>query len=152
MMVLSLSRIKRQYVVILQFDLENLIEVQDGFVCVADLETLKDHPCDSPSREKQFFFLCSFFKLKTLLLEPPVMVFLRPPAILRIRNLEVGLQLCPVDRMRRLQIGNRLCEFNLVDPYQLAHEETSLLKYFRQILKFLKSGKASGSSFSPSFF
>ena len=41
----------RLYGVIFQFDLHNFIEVQHGFVCVADLEILIDHPCDLPSRE-----------------------------------------------------------------------------------------------------
>ena len=40
------SRAERLYVVVLQFDLQNLIEVQDGFECVANLEILKDHPLD----------------------------------------------------------------------------------------------------------
>ena len=40
------SRVERVYVVTLQFDLQIFIEVQDGFVCVADLEILVAHPCD----------------------------------------------------------------------------------------------------------
>ena len=47
------SRIERLYVAILHFELRNLIEVQDGFVCVADLEKLIDDQCDLPSREKR---------------------------------------------------------------------------------------------------
>ena len=35
---------------------------------------------------------------------------------------------------------------------RLAHEDTSLLKFLRQILRFLKSSQASISSFSASFF
>ena len=49
-------RVERLDVVILQFDLQNLSEMQDGFVCVADLEIFVDHPGDLPSREKAFFF------------------------------------------------------------------------------------------------
>ena len=37
------SGIKRMYVVILQFDLQHLTQVQDGFVCVADPEILVDY-------------------------------------------------------------------------------------------------------------
>ena len=37
------------------------MEVQDGRGTVADIEIIIDHPCDLPSREKAFFFLCSFF-------------------------------------------------------------------------------------------
>ena len=55
------SRVERLYVVLLKFGFQNLMEVQNGFVCVADLEILTDHPCDSPSREKAFSCLCSFF-------------------------------------------------------------------------------------------
>ena len=39
----------------------DISEVQDGFVCVADLETFIDGPCDVPSGERAFFFSCSFF-------------------------------------------------------------------------------------------
>ena len=52
--------IERLFVVILPFDLLNLMEVQ-GFVCVADFEILADHPCDLLSRDHALFFLCSFF-------------------------------------------------------------------------------------------
>ena len=54
------SRDERLYVVILHFDPQNLIEVQDGFLCVANLEILIDYPCHLPSLEKAFFFLHSF--------------------------------------------------------------------------------------------
>ena len=37
---------ERLCVVIPQFNLQNIIEVQDGFVHVADLEILMDHPRD----------------------------------------------------------------------------------------------------------
>ena len=49
------SRIERLYVLILQFD-QNLTEVQDGFVRVADLELLIDHQSDLLSCEKAFSF------------------------------------------------------------------------------------------------
>ena len=42
-------------------DLQKLIEVQDRFVRVADLEILVDRPRDLPSREKAYSLLCSFF-------------------------------------------------------------------------------------------
>ena len=53
------SRIEQLHVVNLQFDLQNLIEVQHGFVRDADLEILIDRPCDLPSRGKPFSFLRS---------------------------------------------------------------------------------------------
>ena len=43
------------------FQLQNLIEVHDGFVSVADLEIFKDHPCDLVSREKASLFVWSYF-------------------------------------------------------------------------------------------
>ena len=39
------SCVERLHAVVLQFDLQNLIEVQDGSVCAANLEVLADHPC-----------------------------------------------------------------------------------------------------------
>ena len=62
------SRDERVHVVILQFDLQNLIDVHNRLVCVADLDTLVDHPCDLPSLKKAFFLRCSFFSKKKLLL------------------------------------------------------------------------------------
>ena len=64
MMVSIPSRIERLSVVILQLDLQNLIEVQDGFVCGADLVINRDHTCDLLSREKAFFFLRGFFLIE----------------------------------------------------------------------------------------
>ena len=55
------SRVERLHVVILHFALQNLIEVQNRLVCVADLEILTDHPCGLHSHEKAILFLCSFF-------------------------------------------------------------------------------------------
>ena len=57
-------RVERLHVVVLQFDLQNLIEVQDRFR-VADLEVLIDHQCEAPSRGKACFFLCRFFNKDT---------------------------------------------------------------------------------------
>ena len=67
-------RVERLYVVILQFDLQNLIEVQDGFVDVADLAILVDHPCDLSSREKAFSFCAPSSLMETLLLKSPLMI------------------------------------------------------------------------------
>ena len=55
------------------------ILIQDGFVCVADLKILLDHPSDLPSREKAFFFLCRFF-FDNSSFEVSVGGLLRPPA------------------------------------------------------------------------
>ena len=108
------SRVERLQVVTLQFDFQNLIEVQDGFVCFADLEILIDRPCDLPARERAFFFLCSF----------TLVIFLRPLADLRIMNLEVCLGISLIHTVA--SIG------------RLAHD-TELLKFMRWIRKFLKS-------------
>ena len=51
------SCVERLYVVVLQSHLQNLIEVQDGFDCVANLEILKDHPLDFPCHEKAIVFV-----------------------------------------------------------------------------------------------
>ena len=58
-MVFIPSRFGRLYAGNLQFDL-HLIEVHDGFVCLADLEIFTDHPCDLLPREKAFLFLYIF--------------------------------------------------------------------------------------------
>ena len=79
-------RVERLYVVIPQFDLQNLIEVQDGFVDVADLAILVDHPCDLSSREKAFF-LCIFFISGDSSFEVSIDDFLRALAFLEPRNL-----------------------------------------------------------------
>ena len=49
--------------IVLQFDLQNLIQVQERVVRVADLEVLTDHPCDLRSREKAFSFYAAVCKL-----------------------------------------------------------------------------------------
>ena len=141
----------------LQLDLAKLVEVQDGFVCVADLEILVDHSCDFPSREKAFFFCAASSRMKTLRLKAPLMIFLRPPRYFRIKNLEVCLQLGPGDRIRHLELGSRLRGFNLANPNDCLYRttrtsKTRLLKFIRHMLKFLKSGQASNSSVSASCF
>ena len=65
-------------------------------ICVADLEILIDHPCDLCSREKEFF-LCSFFLNEDSSFEVSVDDLLDTTRYSRIRNLKVGLQLCPSD-------------------------------------------------------
>ena len=61
-------RVERLCVVVLQFDLQRLIEVHDGFVCVADLERLIDRPCvrlafpqESVCRFVQLLLECRLF-------------------------------------------------------------------------------------------
>ena len=75
-----------------KFDLQNLIEDRDGLVCVADLEILTDHPCDLPSLEKAFLFLCSFFLDENPSFLISVDDFLGAACYLRVKNLEVALQ------------------------------------------------------------
>ena len=83
----------------------------------------------------------------------PLITFFRPNRYFRIENREVCLQPVPGDSIRHLQIGNRLRGCNLVDPYNCFNRTTCTRGYFtpkkltRQILKFLKSGQASNSSF-----
>ena len=91
------SRIERLYVVILQIDLQNLIEVQDGFVCVADLEIRVDHPFDLPSRENAFFIFFRFFLDEHSSLEVCVDYLLETTRCFRNKNLEPCLQLAPGD-------------------------------------------------------
>ena len=152
------SRVERLYVDILQFDLQNLIEVPDGFVCVADLEILTDHPCDLVSRENAFFFLCSFLLYKDSF-EISVDDLLETARCLGIKNLEVCLQLCPgvmendvfnlaTDSADAISLIHIIAS----TEERLAHEDTSLPKFIRQILEFLSSGQASSSSFSAPFF
>ena len=91
------SRVEPLYVVIVQFDSQNLTEVQDGFVCVANLEILSSHPCGS--REKALFFLHSFFSSEDTCFEVSVDDLLETTRYCRIKNLEVCLQLCPGDSL-----------------------------------------------------
>ena len=72
---------------------KNLIDVQDKFVRVADLEVLVDRPCDLPSREKAFSLLCSFFLNEDSSFEVSVDDLLEITRYFRITNLEVCLQL-----------------------------------------------------------
>ena len=67
------------------WDLQNLTEVQDGFVCVADLEILMDHPYVLPCREKHFL-LYSFFLNEDSSYEVSVDNFLRPLAALESKT------------------------------------------------------------------
>ena len=124
-------RVERLDVVIFQFDLQNLIEMQDGFVCVAHLEILVDHPCDLPSRENAFFsFLCSFILNEDSSFEVSVDDILESTRDLRVKNLEVCLQLGPSGRIRRLQFDKRLRGLHLADPYHCFNRTTCTRRYF----------------------
>ena len=138
------SRVGRQYVVILQFGLPNFIEVQDGFVRVADLGIQADHPCDLQSRNKALSFV-------QLLPEVSVDDLLETTCWLRIKNLEVCLQLGPSGRTRRLQIGNGLRGFNF-NRTACTRGFFSLLTFIRQIPKFMETSLASNSNLSTSMF
>ena len=87
------SRVEQLNVIVLQFDLQKFIEVEERFVRVADLEVLIDHPSDVPSREC-FSSCATSSSIKTLLLEFPLLVFLRPLAFFFVKNLEDVLQFC----------------------------------------------------------
>ena len=93
----------------LPFDLQNFIEVQNRFVCVAHLELLIDHPCNMPSREKSFFSLSAApTPRETLLLKSPLIIFSSPLAIFESRSSKVVLQLWPSDRAGRLQFSKAM--------------------------------------------
>ena len=85
-------------VFVLQFDHQDFIEVQSGFVCVDDLEIQMDHPCDLPSCDKAFFFLRSFFFNKDSSPDVSIDDFIERTCLFRIKNLEVCLQLVHIDR------------------------------------------------------
>ena len=68
------SRVERLYVVVLECDLQNLIQVQDGFVCVAHLEQLIDHPCETLFARKHFFCAASCWTVDDLLETTTVLV------------------------------------------------------------------------------
>ena len=128
--VASSSRTERLYIVTLQVDLQQFIVVQDGFVCVADLELLIDHPPDLPCREKACSCCaalhaaevrdhggstaaCCWHAWVTSIPWPssgnhPLF------SDQKLRSLSARW---PSDRIRHLQISNRLLGFNFVDPY-----------------------------------
>ena len=111
-------RIERLYVVILRFDLQKLIEVQDGFVCVADLEIFIDHPCDFPSREKaRLSFGATSSCLKTLLVKSPLMIFFKPLAILESTTSKFVCNYVPVTECDVFRSAEDFVGFNVVDPY-----------------------------------
>ena len=89
-----------------------------------------DHSCDLPSREKAFFFLCSFFQKEDSSFEVSVDDLLETTHSLAIKNPQVCLQLGSSKRIRRLQIGNRLRAFNLADPYQYFNRTTCTRRHF----------------------
>ena len=84
-------------------------------------------------------------------LEVSVGELLEPTRIFRIEDLEVRLQLDPMieyDFRSAMDIADSISLIHIIGSIgRLALEDTSLLKLIRQILKFLKSGQASGSSF-----
>ena len=104
------------------------LRVLDGFVCVADLEVFQDRPCDLPSREK-LLFLCSSFLNEDSSFEVSVDDLLQTTGYLRIKNLEVCLQLGPCGGIRRLQIDHILRGFGLVDPHHCFHRTTCTRRY-----------------------
>ena len=106
------------YVVILH-NHQNLDEVQDGSVCVDDLEILIDHPCDLPSREEAFFCLRGFFLNDDTSFEVSVDDLLETPRCFRIRNLEICLQLGTGDSFRRFDVSRRATDFP--DSISLIH-------------------------------
>ena len=96
------SRTGRLYVGILQFDLQNLIEVQDRLACVADLEILVDHPYELSSREKACLFFRKVCMNEDFSFEISVDDLLETLRFcIKLKNLEVCLQLDPSDKTRR---------------------------------------------------
>ena len=119
--------------VILQFDRQMFIELQHGFVCVADLQLLTDHPCDLPSRQTAFFFLVQ------LLLEWRLLVsvddLFETTCCLRIFALVI---VCDVFRSA-IDCAHSISLIHTIGSVgRLAPEDTSLPQFFRQILKFRK--------------
>ena len=91
------SCVERLYVVVLQSHLQNLIEVQDGFDCVANLEILKIIHWTFLAMRKRLSLLCSFFFTEDFSVEVSVDDLLETTCYCRIKNLEVCLQLDPDD-------------------------------------------------------
>ena len=125
--------------------------------CVSlTLKYSKDHPCDLPSREKAFFSCADPSRMRTHLLKSPLMIFLRPLAILESTTSKFVCHLSPVlecDVFRsEIDFAGAVSFIHIIASIgRLAHEDTSLLKLNRQILKFLKSSQGLNSSFSASF-
>ena len=122
------------------------------------LSILIDHPFDWPSREKGFFSFCAASpRMKTLLLKSPLNDLLETTRYFLIKNLEVCLQRVAgeieydvfrsaTDFAQSISLVHIIASIG-----RLAHEDTSLLKFIHQVLKFLISGQASNSRVSASF-
>ena len=91
---------------LLQVNLQSLIEVQDGFICVPGLGVLMGHPCDLPSSAASS---C----MKTAV---PVDDLLEATRFFRIKNL--------------FRSANRHYGFNLADPYHCFIRTTCTRGYF----------------------
>ena len=132
-------------------------EFQNGVICIADLEILKDHPCDLSSCERAFFLLCSFSLNEDSSFEVSVDDLLETLAVLEPRTSKFGCNLSlvieyAVFRSAR-DFANSISLIHTIASFgRLAHEDTSLLKTIRHILKFLTASQASNSSFSASVF
>ena len=125
------SRIERLHILVLQFDLKNLTEVPDGFVCVADLEIPTAHLCDLPFREKVFFCLCSLFLNEDSSLKSPLMIFFKALAILQSRTSLFDFFRSATDLADSASLNHTNASIG-----RLAYEDTSLLKCTHQILMF----------------
>ena len=139
---------ERLYVAVLQSNLHIVIEVQEGFVCVDDLGVLVDHPCDLPSGGN-VFFLCSFFLNEDPSFEVSVDDLLETTRYLRITSKFVcnfaAVIVSDVIRSAMDFADSILLILTIASIGRLAHENTSLLIFIRQILKFLKSSQVSAS-------
>ena len=131
-----------------QFDLQNLIEVQDGVVCLADLQEPIGHPCDSPSRENAFFFWCSFSLNEEPSCEVSVDDLLETTRSLLAARVTVN----DVFRSATDFVDSTSLIHTIAAIERLAREDTALLKFNRRILKIQKSRQASNSSCSASEF
>ena len=135
------SRVERLHIVVLQLDLRVFIEVQERFVRVAVLQVLVD-PCRLPSREKHSSLVISIDD------------FLEATRYFRVKNLDC-LHLCPIVFDVFSSTNDFADSISLIRIIasigRRAPEETTLLKFMRQIQKFPKFGQVSNSCFSASF-
>ena len=87
----------------------------------------------------------------------PMMIFLRPLAFFESRTSKFVCNFALVILYDVYSLATNFADsISLIHTIaaigRLAHEDTSLLNFFRQILKFLKSGQASNSRFPATFF
>ena len=101
--------------------------------------------------------LCSFFFNKDPFLKSPLMIFLRSLAFFEARPSKCLCNFAPLivfdvfSTAMDFAVSISLMQI-IASIGRLALEDTSLLKFFRQVRKFPKFPNASTTSFSGSFF